>query len=293
MSRISVVVNDEIVPLLSATPLLDSRFSPWKGLLVEKHSVGAIEVPEHEHSTFCLHMQTSGPVEMQWRSDGHQGREITTPGSLILLTPGTRDTIRWDGPSRRVIVSLDDALLGRASQELELPQPLSFQNHWAFEDRQLRLLLSEILREMEDGWTMGPLYGDHLGMALSLALVRKYGHAAPVTLPQKPGLTQPHLRRVLDYIAQYSHTNLRLADLAQVSGTSTFHFARLFREATGVPPHQYLMQQRIARAKTLLRSPGHNVIDVAAATGFVSPSHFAKTFRRIVGVTPTEWKSKS
>ena len=67
--------NEQIVPLLPGRPVNDSVFSPRSGLIVEKYSIGAIEIPEHEHSSFCLQMQTSGPVQMEWWSEGKYGKE--------------------------------------------------------------------------------------------------------------------------------------------------------------------------------------------------------------------------
>ena len=64
MRRISVIRNEQIVPLLGK-PLTDSVFSPWSDLILEKHCVGTIEIPAHEHSSFCLQMQTSGPSQME------------------------------------------------------------------------------------------------------------------------------------------------------------------------------------------------------------------------------------
>jgi AraC family transcriptional regulator len=291
MRLISVVANNEVVPLFSDKPMRDSRFSPWKGLLVETHNIGAVEMPEHRHSSVCLHLQTSGPIDMQWRSEGREGRQTTTAGSLILLAPDTSHALKLNRRSRRILVAVDEFLLSRASTELEVKGELSFQNRWAFEDKQLRLLLMEMEREMEEDWSMGQIYGDLLGMSLSLALVKKYGHVALPRPLAQGGLPRARLLRVLDYINDNSHADVRLSDLAGVAETSLFHFARLFRECMGVPPHQYLMQQRIEKAKLLLRTPRHNVNQVASATGFANASHFAKVFRRIVGVSPTDWKA--
>jgi len=293
MRRISVVANNEVVPLFSEKPLRDSSFSPWKGLLVETHNVGAIEVPKHQHSSLCLHMQTTGPLEMEWWCDGKEGRQTTSSGSLILLASGAKDSLRLNRPSRRVLVTVDESLLNRAALALEIKGRLSFQNKWAFEDTQLRLLLSEIEREMLDGWSMGQLYGDLLGMSLSLALVRNYGDAILAGPLAKGGLPRSCLMRVLNHMNEYSHTNLRLADLAEVAETSLFHFARLFHECMGTPPHQYLTQIRIERAKMLLRTSRRNMGQIASAAGFASASHFAKTFRRVVGVSPTSWRAGS
>ena len=296
MSRISVIRNEKVVPLLPGAPTRNNVFSPWHGLIVEKHSVGAIEIPEHEHSTFCLHMQTSGPTEMEWCCDGKQERQETDRGSLIFLTPGTKDRLRWNRSSRRVVVSLDESFLLRAGEELGRKQASEFLNRWAFEDKQLHLLLSEMEREMEANWPMGALYGDLLAMSLSIALLKKYGRNAsgPAGLagpePAKGGMPRARLKRILEHIAENSHLDLRLDDLAQVAGMSRFHFARLFRSDMGISPHQYLIGQRLQKAKALLRLDAGTVGEVAIETGFANGTSFARAFRRRVGVSPQEWK---
>jgi hypothetical protein len=119
MHRISVVANNEVVPIFSGKPLRDSSLSPWKDLLVEVHDVGPIEVPEHEHSSLCLNMQTSVPVELAWWFDGKGGRTTTNAGSLILIAPGTVDALKFNRPSRRFLVAVEESMLCRAASELE------------------------------------------------------------------------------------------------------------------------------------------------------------------------------
>lgn len=293
MRRISVVVQDKVVPLLPGEPMADSRFSPWNGLVVEKHGIGAIEIPEHEHSTFCLHMQTSGPVEMEWHAQGKHGKQRSGAGTLILLTPGSSDTLRWSGPSERILVSIEPTLLDRALQELDGRGQAFVDNRWGFQDLQLQLLLTEIAREMESGWTMGALYGDLLGLSLSMALVRKYSTAPSAASWAKGGISGARLKRILNYMSEHSHINLRLADLARFAGMSAFHFSRSFRESTGMPPHQYLLQLRIQKAKTLLRLPHPGVEEIASTMGFPSASHFSRTFKRMVGISPSEWRKRA
>jgi AraC family transcriptional regulator len=290
MKRISVIRNEQIVPLLPGRPVNDSVFSPWNDLIIEKHSIGAIEIPEHEHSSLCLHMQTSGPVQMEWWSEGKYGKESPSRGSLIFLTPGTRDRVRWNGSSRRVVLSIDESYIFRAAQELGRKNHLGFENRWIFEDRQLLLLLSEMQRETETGWEMGALYGDHLGMSLSMALIQKYGRDVSIAPLVKGGISKVRLGRVLEYVAANSHLDLRLDDLAQVAEMSQFHFARLFRLSMGVTPHRYLMDQRLQKAKALLRLNTRTVTEVATEIGFANAGHFARAFKRHLGVSPTDWK---
>ena len=72
---------------------------------------------------------------------------------------------------------------------------------------------------------------------------------------------------------------------------SAFHFARLFKQSTGVPPHRYLVERRIARAKELLTTDHLSVAEIARAVGFRTASHFATVFHRAAGMTPTAYRS--
>jgi AraC-like DNA-binding protein len=80
-----------------------------------------------------------------------------------------------------------------------------------------------------------------------------------------------------------------LSQLSSLVAMSPFLFARVFRELIGVPPHRYLVQLRLARARTLLES-GMSVTDTCYAAGFNNLSHFIRTFRRHFGLAPSAMK---
>jgi AraC family transcriptional regulator len=83
---------------------------------------------------------------------------------------------------------------------------------------------------------------------------------------------------------------LSLDEMAQSVGLSTAHFARMFRKSTGKTPHQFVLLQRLERAKAMLRAPDARVLDVAVACGFKTQQHFAQVFRDVWGVSPTEYR---
>jgi AraC family transcriptional regulator len=87
--------------------------------------------------------------------------------------------------------------------------------------------------------------------------------------------------------------DLGLDEMAQSVGLSTAHFARMFRKSTGQTPHQFVLRQRIARAKAMLRAPDARVLDVAVGCGFKTQQHFAQVFRDVCGVSPTEYREDS
>jgi AraC family transcriptional regulator len=90
---------------------------------------------------------------------------------------------------------------------------------------------------------------------------------------------------------RYDH-DLRLGDMARSVGMSTFHFARLFAELVGTPPHRYLLESRLRAAAAMLRD-GRNVTDTCFACGFNNPSHFSRLFARRYGCSPSIYPARS
>jgi AraC-like DNA-binding protein len=98
------------------------------------------------------------------------------------------------------------------------------------------------------------------------------------------------LRRVTEYIQHNLDKGLTLEELAAVVYMSPFHFARLFKGSTGVPPHRFVVRQRIARARACLERRELSIAQISRLVGFRTPSHFTTVFRRLAGVTPRRYR---
>jgi AraC-like DNA-binding protein len=98
------------------------------------------------------------------------------------------------------------------------------------------------------------------------------------------------LRRVTEYIQQNLDKDLTLAELAGVVYMSPYHFARLFKGSTGVPPHRFVIRQRIARARAFLVTQELSIARISRRVGFRTPSHFTTVFRRVTGITPRGYR---
>jgi AraC family transcriptional regulator len=96
----------------------------------------------------------------------------------------------------------------------------------------------------------------------------------------------PALQHVLAYIHGHLDQPLTLAELSFLTGMSTYHFARTFKQVTGVAPHHYVLNARIERAKSLLLRGNVSIAEVAQKVGFFDQSHFTRYFKRVVGITP-------
>ena len=101
------------------------------------------------------------------------------------------------------------------------------------------------------------------------------------------------LRRVTEYIQQNLDKDLTLAELAAVVYMSPYHFSRLFKGSTGVPPHRFVIRQRIARASALLATQELSIAQISRMVGFRTPSHFTTVFRRVLGITPGAYRTAS
>ena len=111
------------------------------------------------------------------------------------------------------------------------------------------------------------------------------------SVPHSGGLSPARLRRVLDHIELHLDESLSLRQLAVLARLSPNHFAAQFRLNTGLPPHRYVMQRRITRAKELVVDGRLPLVEISCSLGFPSQAHFTTTFRKLVGATPGAYRS--
>jgi AraC-like DNA-binding protein len=102
------------------------------------------------------------------------------------------------------------------------------------------------------------------------------------------GLPPQVLRRIREYVDAHVDRNIDLETLASTAQLSVYHFARAFKQSTGVTPHGYLLQRRVERAQELLVRTNLPLSEIALETGFADHSHFARQFRRLAGMSPSE-----
>ena len=159
-----------------------------------------------------------------------------------------------------------------------------------FADRRLSAMVAAVDAEMVAGFPSGRLFLDSIEQAMAVTLVN--GHAVrrrPVQI-YRGGLGSARLRRIKELIHAKMEDDLSLDEMAQSVGLSTAHFARMFRKSTGETPHQFVLRQRVERAKAMLRAPDARILDVAVACGFKTQQHFAQVFRDVWGVSPTAYR---
>ncbi len=127
-------------------------------------------------------------------------------------------------------------------------------------------------------------------MTLASYVLRNFA-VMPMKMNRPTGLPKDKALIVVDYIASNLAEDGRLQDLADLVEMSPFHFCRLFKQSTGLTPHQYILHLRIEKAKGLLKNKRLGIADIASRLGFSDQSHFTNIFRRLVGITPARWRA--
>ncbi|KAF3885046.1 MULTISPECIES: helix-turn-helix domain-containing protein [Nostocales] len=136
----------------------------------------------------------------------------------------------------------------------------------------------------EPVWEMPEI--NSLTVALAVYLIRRSSKTPPKIPTVGDGLSRNALEKALNYINTHLDGEVTLSKLAEVVGMSQYYFCRLFKQSMGISPYQYLLQQRVERAKQLLEQRKFSIADIALQCGFSNQSHLNRHFKRIVGMTP-------
>jgi AraC-like DNA-binding protein len=155
-----------------------------------------------------------------------------------------------------------------------------------FHDERFLQLASLIAAECLNPQPLHDLYGDGLTVALFIDLMKLNRSDARKRSP----LASWQLRRAVEYIDEHSSRNIRLEELASLSGLSQSHFSHAFKASTGMAPHQWQTNARIEKSKMLLMKNEASLTAIAAESGFSDQAHFTRVFRKVVGTTPALWK---
>ena len=134
------------------------------------------------------------------------------------------------------------------------------------------------------------LFVDHMAMALATHIASTYGGVKPPSRMNRGGLAPWQERRAKELLDANLDGGISLGELAEECRVSVRHFTRAFRQSTGTSPHEWLLRNRIEKAKSLLTGSLAQLSDVALSCGFADQSHFIRAFTRAVGVPPGKWR---
>lgn len=273
------------------SPYLSRSFKTWNGVKLHRAHVMPGRMLEHPAPCHELNITLAGNLTTRRHTAAGKLRTINGTAGQLCFTPyGQIIGASWNKPIDNMGIMLDPDFVRQTAIENRFSPNFEFAETERTNDPLIQHIGFALLEESVSDAPSGNLYADSLIQTLVLHLLNKYTTADSLPAPANGGLSGYKLRRVQDFISENLEEDLGLAKIAEAAGLSQFHFARSFRKATGMTPQQYLMQQRIERAKELLSHADLPIVEIGLRTGFKSQSHFTTLFRKMTKLTPKTWR---
>ena len=235
------------------------------------------------------------PEELDLRYEGVK-RHVPPPAGAIMLVPaGSPILWRWSGSFDSLHIFLEPGLVTRVAAEafgLD-PARLTVPPLDGLDLPHLQTAMWAVDAELTPGGAGGRLAAESLANVLAVHLIRHVSATRQSAHRRNGTLPRAKLRAVVEYIEEHLDSGPTLEQMAAIARLSPNYFAWQFKRATGLPPHQYVLDRRVERAKQFLQTGSDiSLVEVAAEAGFWDQSQFSHHFKRLIGVTPGQFRKR-
>lgn len=274
-------------------PLESSRPRGWNGIIVERYRSSGVDVVAQSPAVLVtVHL---GPpvVLVQTRCKKADRRRITK-GDITVTPPGKSKGWQHRGQADFVALWLAPALIrNTAAVAGEIhPERVEILDNFGARDSKIEQLGLSLLSELGCEGFGGRLYAESLASALAVHLLRRYSTVGAAVRPTATVLPSFKLRRATEYMNDNLSKGVALSEIACAVSMSPYHFARVFKQTTGIAPHQYLIERRVECAKSLLRETDLSITEIAHRIGCTNQSHFSMLFHRATAMTPSIFRQQ-
>jgi AraC family transcriptional regulator len=277
---------------MPGVPTVRSPELGWDGVAVRGYRFGGsdVEVPPLRDHVVVAYRRGTTPLRRC--VDGRWTADRLGPGDVSLLTRAVASHWVFPGDIEVVHVYLTAAELATTCRDVydRDVRDVTLHDEVRADDPAIHRTAMLMAQEAAAGGAGSRLLVDALVCQLAVLLLR--GHADVVLRePTDGGLSSAQERVVREYVEGHLHERISLDDLAATVGMGRCRFVRRFRRSTGTSPHDFVLERRVARARTLLTRTGTPLPDVACRCGFADQSHLTRVFRERVGVTPGRFRA--
>jgi len=259
------------------------------------HNVEPDNYPIHWHTALEIIVPLKSTYTVMIDNTPHTFSE----GDIFITPPGTLHALVAPPSGERLIILFDYSLIcnikGMDSLLHSLhPFTLISKEEYPDLNARLRFYLDEVSREYENNapFTEAFIY------AMMLRFFIDIGRTNFNATTRFPGITSgkqheyiEKFMNICNYITDHCAENISMEELSNLAGFSKFHFARLFKQFSGMSCYEYLLQKRVALAEQLLIQPDISITEAAMLSGFNSLSTFNRVFKAHKNCTPSEYKN--
>lgn len=271
---------------------LSSQNRGWENILVEQYQNPPGEASCHYPNQHAIYLSlVPRPIRLQHTQGGKTYMGLYGKGDICFTPANVPFFCRWDSHDQFLQICISSNFMQSVAREtINInPEQLELLPQIRRRDCQIEAIGMMLLAELQQENVGSRLYVESLTNLLTVHLLRQYATSKSIAT-YDGGLPQNQLIQVLEYINAHLDRDIKLADLAALLDISQFHFSHLFKQSMGIAPYQYLLQQRIERAKLLLKQTERSIVEIALDCGFSSHSHLSKQFRKFNNITPKAYR---
>jgi AraC family transcriptional regulator len=270
---------------------LASPGNDWNGIAASRFRLGQVDVSLPALAVPAFGVNYGESLKLERTLHGRKTSGRVSAGQLAILPPDTDTRWIFDKTGDIVLVYVSRKLLDQAVEDGVDRDPRSVEivPRFLIRDLVLERTAHQLLGEISEPRPESRLAAEALAQDLVCHLIAAHSNLAFLP-PSRPHAMAPsRLKRAQEFMRANLAGTVCLREIAEAAGMSLFHFARGFRQATGRPPHQYLMELRLCEARTLLHDVRLPIGQIAKTLGFTH-SHFTAVFARHMGMTPSRFR---
>lgn len=277
---------------ISIKPRLSSHKYEWKGINFFNIEAPPGEVPEHvcpQHIISIPYGLTQNGISVETLVNEKMRSEKYYSGDIIFDPAYSSRRVIHTSTTEAYSISLDPSTISKIDCEQFNPDSIELIPIFRKKDALIIQVAKAINKELEFGNPF-QAYIDSLKICLAAHLVRNYASLKFNFKEYRGGLSMHKLTQVTNYINDNLSKDISITELAKLANYSQYYFSRLFRQSKGVSPCQYIIQQRIIKAKHLLKLNEHEIAEIALCCGFTHQSHLNRYFKEHTGTTPKKYR---
>ncbi|BDA70518.1 Transcriptional Regulator, AraC family [Calothrix sp. PCC 7716] len=254
--------SEDEMKALGAKLLLHSTLSQGVELLHFHHQPAELSKNTSQQHLILINTHVLPNTHVEQVTEGYFQEARMRIEDVIIVPAKTISSACWDKEHSYLALCLDPVILERQAKEIMI-EHVELLPQFALQDALLHSLGIALKNELEVSFFGERLYIDSLVTTLTAHLLRHYCARKPIQIITA-GLPKTKLKQVLEYIKAHINEELTLVELATIAQVSPNYFATLFKQSTGLAPHQYVIKQRIDTAKELMIAGKVSLAEVAA-----------------------------
>lgn len=276
---VNLTSSEKQLPGLVAERDVEQSKEEYRGLAVEPNK-------------HILVLHNNNRNKLEWKLEGKKQEEQFVKDDLIINPAGLNVNPHWNSDVELLVLAIKPDFVEFVSESVDRPANVGLFPQFKFQDRFIKLMMKNLVHEFENKAKPDLVYAESLTYGLVTHVIRNYSRDGYFSQPvEDNGLPIIKLSQTIEYINENIGNGLTLESIARIAGFSPSYFITLFKNSTGLTPHQYIIKRKADIAKRALLESKKSITEIALDVGFADQSHLTRVMRKQTGLTPGNLRS--